>query len=135
MKKLLALGFALFCLSACSGDDSSEPSVNLDQLAKRWYYVSSKIGGQTIPYAGNLSCGKDYMEFLTSNTVKDVDYYDCQEDPDVATGTYTAVETTLTTNINGESITYTIKKLNSKALETETTFNGTTIRYIFTSTP
>ena len=135
MKKLLGLGLALLCLTACSDDDSAKPAVDTAKLTQKWYYVSTKIGGQTIPYDGNEACGKDYMEFLTANVVKDVDVYDCQQDPDVTTGSYTVADKTLTTVLDGETIVYTMKKLDAKNLQLATTFNGATITYVFTSTP
>jgi hypothetical protein len=134
MKKLMSLAFALVCLASCSSDDDA-PSVNLDNLQKRWYNVSTIVGGQTVPYDGNESCGKDYLEFQASGLLREVDVYDCQEDPDTTIGTYTAVESTLTTILDGETITYTISELNASGLRLKTTFNGTEIIYVFTSTP
>ncbi len=137
MKKLLGLGLALLCLTACSNDDEKTPTVNLNQLAKRWFYVSTKVGNQKTPYDGNLPCGKDYLEFQANNVVREGDYYDCQQDPAITTGSYTVEEDTdkLTTTIDGETIVYTITKLNSKEFQAETTFNNLKITYIFTSTP
>lgn len=134
MKKLIGLGLALLCLTACSSDDDSGPSINLNQLTKRWYNVSYVIAGKKVPYDGHLSCGKDYTEFSGANTFKQVDYFDCQVDPAVNNGTYTAVEKTITTVINGATVVYTIKKLNSKELEIEEA-REPKITYIFTSTP
>ena len=74
MKKLFGLGFALLCLTACSDDDSSSPSINLDNLPKKWYNVSYKIAGKTVAYDGHEPCGKDYTEFIGTGTVKEVDY-------------------------------------------------------------
>ncbi|AWH84758.1 hypothetical protein HYN59_06310 [Flavobacterium album] len=136
MKKLFGLAMAVLCLSGCSNDDGpSEPAVNLDHLQQRWFYVSYKLGNQTVDYTGNLPCGKDYIQFLAGNAVKDVDYYDCQEDPDVDEGTYTATTEMLTTTIDGVTNTYTLKKLTNKDLEMEATLNGATVTYIYTSTP
>jgi hypothetical protein len=138
MKKLLGLGFALFCMATVAtscGDDDSAPAVNLDNLQKRWYNVSTKYAGATVAYDGNLPCGKDYTEYSANNVVKEVDVYDCQADPAVDSGTYTASGTILTTVIDGETLVYTIKKLNTGNLEIATTFNGAEIIYVFTSTP
>ncbi|KGO91462.1 lipocalin family protein [Flavobacterium subsaxonicum] len=135
MKKLLlGLGFALFCLVSC-GDDDAAPAVNLENINKKWYAVSYKIAGQTIPYDGNLACGKDYLEFLANGTARDVDYYDCQEDPDILTGVYSAANETLITTIDDETITYTILKLNSGTLEIEDKSVTPNITYVYTSTP
>ena len=133
MKKLLSLGFALALLTSCSDDDSS--SLDLTNLQKRWYNVSSIVNGKTIAYDGNEACGKDYLEFLANNTVREVDVYDCQEDPDVTTGTYSATEKTLTTTIDGETIVYTIKKLNAKDLQIQYVFSNLTVTDVYTSTP
>ncbi len=136
MKKLFGLAFAMLCLAGCSDDDGpSEPAVNLDHLQQKWFYVSYRLGGQTVDYTGNMTCGKDYIQFQANNVVRDVDYYDCQQDPGVDTGTYTATTETLTTTIDGVTDTYTLKKLNAKDLETEATLNGATITYVYTSTP
>ncbi len=134
MKKFLSLASAIICLSACSNDDDT-PAVSLDNLQKRWYNVSTIIGGQTIPYDGNEPCGKDYLEFQAAGVLKEVDVYDCQQDPDVTTGTYTTADKTLTTVLDGETIAYTIKTLNASKMELVTTFNGTQITYVYTTTP
>ncbi|MEL1244854.1 hypothetical protein AAEO56_11320 [Flavobacterium sp. DGU11] len=137
MKKLFGLAIAMLCLAGCSNDDNgpSEPAVNLDHLKQRWFYVSYKLGGQTVDYTGNMPCGKDYIQFLDGNGFRDVDYYDCQEDPAVDNGTYSATTETLTTTVDGTTDTYTLKKLNATSLETEATLNGATITYVYTSTP
>jgi len=134
MKKLLGLGVVLFCLASCSDNDAA-PAVNLDNLQKRWYNVSTIVSGKTVAYDGNLACGKDYLEFSAGNVAKDVDVYDCQKDPAVTTGTYTAADKSLTTLLGGETVVYTIEKLNTKTLQIATTFNGGKIAYVYTSTP
>lgn len=134
MKKLFALSLLIVGLASCS-DDDNKSSVNLDNLQKRWYNVSTIVGGQKIPYDGNPSCGKDYLEFQASNVLREIDWTDCQTDPTTTTGSYSAAEKTLTTVLDGETITYTIKKLSSTSLQLATTFNGTAITYVFTSTP
>jgi hypothetical protein len=137
MKKVLGLGLALLCLTACSDDDTpKKPSVSLDQLTKRWFYAATKIGNASEPHE-NLPCGKDYIEFQTGNAVKEGDYFDCQQDPAIANGTYTVTEDTnvLTTVIDGETEVYKITKLNSKELEAEATINNVKLTFIFTSVP
>lgn len=135
MKKLIGLGLALLCLTACSSDDDSGSPINLNQLTKRWYNVSYVVAGKTVKYDGHQPCGKDYTEFSGGNVVKEVDYFNCQEDPATATGTYTAAEKSLTTVVNGVTNVYTIKKLNSKSLEIEQASGNPKITYIYTSTP
>jgi hypothetical protein len=138
MKKLLSLlALVVLCFTGCSDDDTPKtPSVNTDQLVKRWFYSKTKIGNQTQDYE-NLPCGKDFLEFQAGNAVKRSIYTDCQLDPTVTTGTYSLVEETkkLTTVVNGETVVYTILKLNSKEFEAEATLNNTKITYIFTSVP
>lgn len=133
MKKLLMMAMALGCLSACSDDDSG-PAVDLDNLTQRWYYKSYRLGDQVVPYDEHMPCGKDYIEFLEGTTARDVDYFDCQQDPEISTGTYSATEETLTVNIDTQE-TYTIKKLTSSSLQIQGTLNGATITYNYTSTP
>lgn len=135
MKKLIGLGLALLCLTACSSDDDSGSPINLNQLTKRWYNVSYVIAGKTVAYDGHLPCGKDYTEFIGGSSVKEVDFFNCQEDPITTTGTYTAAEKSLTTVIDGVTSVYTIKKLNSKSLEIEQASGNPKITYIYTSTP
>jgi hypothetical protein len=141
MKKIFRLTLVLFCLAilgACSSDDTKTPSVNTQQLVKRWFYSKTKVGSQgSQPYV-NTACGKDYLEFQTGNALKENIYSaNCQEDPTVTTGMYTLVEDTktLTTVLDGETVTYTILKLNSKEFQAQTTVNNVKITYIFTSTP
>ncbi|WP_294822957.1 membrane lipoprotein lipid attachment site-containing protein [uncultured Flavobacterium sp.] len=135
MKRIFGFAVAALLLAGCSDDDKSDPAVNLDHLQKRWYPVSYKLGNQTTTYPGHMPCGKDYIEFQAGNNVKDVDYYDCQEDADIMLGTYTATDETLSYTIEGVTESFTLKKLNSKRLETQATLNGATITYIYTSTP
>ncbi len=135
MKKIFGFAFAALCLAGCSDDDKADPAVNLEQLQKRWYPVSYKLGNQTTNYPGHMPCGKDYIEFQANNVARDVDYFDCQQDPDTVTGTYNATEESITTNLGGVTETFTLVKLNSSRLETQGTLNGATITYIYTSTP
>ena len=135
MKKIFMLAVALCGLTACSSDDDkAAPAVDLDNLTQRWYYKSYKVGGETVNYEGHESCGKDYIEFLDGGVAKDVDYFDCQQDPAVDTGTYTATEETLTINIDEVEV-YELKKLSASTLQIEGTLNGATITYNYTSTP
>lgn len=133
MKKLIGLGIALLCLTSCSNDDDS-PDINLDQIAKRWYNVSYVVAGKTVPYDGHENCGKDYLEMTAEGVAKEVDIFDCQQEPSTANGTYTTADKTLTITLNGIPKVYTIKKLNSKSLEIEASGNPK-ITYIYTSTP
>lgn len=135
MKKIFILAVVLCGLTACSSDDDkASPAVDLDNLTQRWYYKSYKLGNETIQYEGHMPCGKDYIEFQEGNVARDVDYFDCQQDPAVETGTYTATEETLTINI-GEVEVYELKKLSASTLQIEGTLNGATITYNYTSTP
>jgi hypothetical protein len=135
MKKIFGFAFLALCLASCSDDDKSDPAVNLDHLQKRWYPVSYKLGNQTTNYEGHMPCGKDYIEFQAGNVARDVDYFDCQQDPSTEVGTYTATEENLSYTIDGVTESFTLKKLSSNRLETQATLNGATITYIYTSTP
>ncbi|PZR23648.1 MAG: hypothetical protein DI539_02450 [Flavobacterium psychrophilum] len=137
MKKILGLAIALFCLTACSGDDGpKKDTVSLDQLAKRWYYKATKIGNSSETYQ-HKPCGKDYLEFTLPNITKELHWTDCQQDPEISTGTYTvdADDNEITTVIDNETITYTIKKLNSKEFEAETSIANAKVTFVFTSVP
>lgn len=138
MKKIFGLALLCLTLTACSDDDiPKKATVSLDQLNKKWYYVATWVNGQKTDYDGHLPCGKDYLEFLNGDTVKNVDWTNCQQDPTTLTGTYTvdAENNKIITIVNGETITYTITKLNSKELEVESTYNGLKIGSVFTSIP
>src|SRR5688500_4151933 len=135
MKKLFMLAVVLCSLAACSSDDdNAAPAVDLDNLTQRWYYKSYKLGNETVNYEGHMPCGKDYIEFQEGNVARDVDYFDCQQDPEVSTGTYSATEENLVINIDGTE-SYTLKKLSASTLQIEATLNGATITYNYTSTP
>lgn len=136
----MGLALALLCLTACSSDDNktADSPISYDQIVKRWYYVATKVGNQVTPYEGNMPCGKDYLEFQTSNALREADYFDCQQDPEITIGSYSVTQSTntLTTTFAGENPTvYKVIKLNSKELEADTTINNVTIRFIFTSVP
>lgn len=140
MKKLLGLAIILFCLTACSSDDdkSKTPTVNTEQLLKRWFYSATKTGTQKPQPYTHQACGKDFLEFQANNVARKSIYSaDCQQDPTVTLGSYTLVQENnqFTTIIGTETISYTITKLNSKELELEATFNNVKLTYIFTSVP
>ncbi|WP_116789763.1 hypothetical protein [Flavobacterium psychrotrophum] len=134
MKKLLAIAILLAGLVSCSDDDNKE-DINFDNLQKRWYYVSSIVGGRTTPYVGNETCGKDYLEFQAAGVLRFVDVYDCQADPRVTLGTYTTVDKNITTILNGVTMTYTVIKLNNKDMRIDAVANGTKITYVYTTAP
>lgn len=136
MKKILGVVLALLCLTACSSDDAPKSSVSLDQLAKRWYYKATKIGNSSSDYV-HKTCGKDYIELQLPNVAKELHWIDCQQDPETVTGTYTvnAESNQFTTVFDTETVTYTIKKLNSKELEAETSIANAKVTFVFTSVP
>lgn len=137
MKKIFGLLLTLACLTGCSSDDNAKKdTVSLDQLAKRWYYKATKIGNSSSDYV-HQPCGKDYLEFVAPNTLKELHWTDCQQDPETETGTYTVNADTnqLTTTLGTETVTYTIKKLNSKELEAETSIANAKVTFVFTSVP
>lgn len=114
MKKILAFGAFALLLTACSDDDG--PSINYNNLYKKWYNVGFKVNGNTIPYDDHEVCGKDYIEFSES-TVSFVDVYGC--DGGVQAGSDVLPYTRNGRNITADGETVKIKKLTSTALEIE----------------
>lgn len=82
MKKIFSLVLGLVFLASCSSDDSND-SVDASKLTnKKWFPVSTKVFGMTIPYEhDNLQCGKDYNMFQDAGVFKTVYWNsDCTED-------------------------------------------------------
>lgn len=78
MKKFLTLVLGLIMITACSSDDKGSSTVDGAKITKKWYFSTTKIGGQTIPYTDHEDCGKDYVEFLSSGVFREVDVMDCE---------------------------------------------------------
>lgn len=75
MKKYISFLIFLVFVSCSKDSESSEPTIY-----RKWYFIESVIDGVTIPYEGNESCGKDYIEFYQQNHVRMVDIDDCDKD-------------------------------------------------------
>jgi hypothetical protein len=76
MKKVFALGLGILMLASCSKDDEAS-AIDASKLPKKWYFSTTRVLGQTIPYDDHEECGKDYLEFLSSGILKSVDIWDC----------------------------------------------------------
>jgi hypothetical protein len=141
MKKFLGLGLLAIAFASCSDDDG--PNVDMNQLAKKWYFSSYSVAGQTFPDEDNEPCGKDNIEFA-AGTYTAIDVYDCVDGApvsDVITGTYTVDGHIVTLNIFGESSTATVTELTATSLKVsyQDDFNddgnSVTIIETYTSTP
>ncbi len=114
MKKIFTLGLGLLMLASCSSDDDN--SIDAAKLTdKKWYYGTTKVLGQTIPYDDHEECGKDYIEFLSTGTLRNVDIWDCEED--VFSIPYTLKGNKVTVSAFGETMTVTIRKVTNTVLE------------------
>lgn len=113
--KFLSLVAVAALMASCSGDDDN--SVKSADLVGKWYPVSYKYGGATIPYEDHEECGKDYTEFLADGVLNDVDIYNCDAYTD--TGAWVLKGNKLTISFDGESGTATIKKLTGSTMQIE----------------
>jgi len=114
-KAILLAGLVAVALTSCSKDDDS---IDKSKLLKKWYYVSYKYAGQTIPYDDNEVCGKDYFEFMADGVGSEVDVYGC--DPyqaDTMPATWSVSGNKLTINEEGDVLEGTITKLTTTTLE------------------
>ena len=123
MKKIITL-FVLVAMSLsfsyCSDDDNDSTPVTEANIAKKWYYVSYEVNGQTIPYE-NSECARDYIKFISGGTFEEYLVMSC--DPLVAetvNGTWSLSGNTITLTFEGDAPTSaTISSL------TETTMQAT----------
>ena len=142
LKKLKIVLFSVLALGlttvSCGDDDSS--SATGGNLEGKWIYAKEGMAaqGQEIledheHYAG---CNKDYLEFLSNGTAKDVSYYGSDCSQDVYESTYEKNGNTLTVTEDGQTVTVTIEKLTGSELRISTSENlgGTTVKYISTFT-
>jgi hypothetical protein len=139
----LALGAIALTLGACSSDDDG-PTIDYAQLTQKWYYVSEKVGGETIPYDDHEACGKDYLEFKEDGTVIDADVWDCDAGTpmtDTQTMSYERDGKNLSISAFGFTQTGKIKKLTSTSMELSAVYDydddgdEETVVSVFTSTP
>lgn len=89
-------------------------------LQGKWYFVSTSINGETELYDDHEPCGKDYLEFLPNNVIKQVDVWDCDGNNPVSSeyeATYTTSGNKITLGVEGQSNTVTVQKLTNSELE------------------
>lgn len=109
-------------MASCSGDDDN--SVKSADLVGKWYPVSYKYSGVTIPYGDHEDCGKDYTEFLANGILNDVDVYQCEAQSDA--GSWSLDGNKITVIFDGDAETAKITKLSGTTLQIEFTedFDG-----------
>lgn len=103
----------MIALSSCS--DGNENSSNIT-ISGKWYQRESVIDGVVFPYDDNEVCGKDYLQFYGSNSVKSVDVFDCTLETDWS-GNYSINGNLLTITVNGQSADFEINSLTKSYLE------------------
>lgn len=116
MKKFFTLGLGILMLASCSSDDSGS-SIDASKLTnKKWYAVSFKVLGQTIPVETDYpQCGREYIMFKTGGVFAS-NYFtvDCQEFID--NGSWVLDGKTIATNQDGSITNAKINKLTSTEL-------------------
>ena len=115
MKRIFGLAIAGLMLASCSNDDDNN-KVNMKQLERKWYHVSTTVLGVTEPYDDHEPCGRDYIEFK-SGTITSVDVYDCDGATPLTesfTSTYTVSGNTII--VSGDDPAE-VTKLNKDTLE------------------
>lgn len=70
MKKLFTLIAISTLFFAC--EDEKE----VDVLIGKWFPETILINGDSIPYSGNPSCGKDYLQLNEFNSFEIVNFYE-----------------------------------------------------------
>lgn len=143
--KFLALGLAGLFMASCSSDDDNSNNVNMSLLTtKKWYYVSDRVNGETIPYDDHETCGKDYVEFITTGTVSHVDVWNCNgntPETETISGTYNVTSKNIVINMAGFTLGANVKRLTSETLVLESQYDydedGTpeTVTQTYTSQP
>jgi hypothetical protein len=140
--KLLALTLLAAMFASCSSDDGE--SIDYNQLNKKWYHVSEKIGGQTFPYDDHEPCGKDYIEFMSSGMGRFVDVWDCNGSTAVIEQdefSWTRSGKTIIVSIMGYTENATITKLTANTLQVKVMYDwdddgvDDTVIETYTSTP
>jgi hypothetical protein len=115
MKKNFTLVLGLVLLASCSGD-GNESTIDKSKLIKKWYFSDAKIAGEVIPIGDHEECGKDYIEFIASGVLNDVDVWDCEIYEDE--GSWTLAGNKLTISFPEEGAQEaTVSKLTDTALE------------------
>ncbi len=122
MKSIQKIIVACLAVAAFScGNDDDNNAIDASLLVKKWYYVSEKVAGQTIPYDDHEPCGRDYSEFLSNGTMNDVDVFNCEIFTDAYS--YAVNGNQLTVSAFGFTETVTITKLTATALEVQSSYD------------
>ena len=146
MKKIKVLLTALvvtaITATSCSSDDSAGTPASIEA---KWTPIKTvtKLGSsnQTVNYTGNeADCDKDYVQFVTGGTLKDVIYFKnasdvCTEDVSTEPATWNKSADLLTINGGGYEGTFDIIKLTNADLiiTEESTLGGvdSSVTYYF----
>lgn len=109
-KKALVFCSAIFF--SCSNDNDNN---NNSPLRGKWYPRETLANGTSHPYEDHENCGKDYIQFYGSNSIKSVDVFDCESYTDWV-GNYTQQENQLTISVQGTTRTFEILSLTETTL-------------------
>ena len=121
MKKAFVMLSALAMLAACSDDDDSP---DYGKLTRKWYNVSERVGGETIPYDDHEVCGKDYLEFFDNGTGRFVDVFACEPTAsDEMEFSWTRSGNKITVSGMGITQQVTIHKLSATTLEIKSRYD------------
>lgn len=96
MKKIIVALFLGLSFISCSDDDKKD-----DVLIGKWFPEAVIINGESKPYEGNASCGKDYLQLNEFNSFEIVDFFDADVAPCSSQsfyGSYTTVNNELKFN-------------------------------------
>ena len=126
MKKIIVLFVAIattgFTLTSCSKDDDG--GINQANLIGKWEYSKEGevIDGQEllIDYDHSPGCAKDYNEFLSNGTLRDVGYYSNGVNPcveDIFNSTWSVSGNNIITTVLGVTYTAEVVTLNATTLK------------------
>lgn len=113
MKKIILI-LIVIILSSCSKSKNDEIAT-LYPITGKWYYKETVVNGTNFPYTDHEICGKDYIEFYGTNSIKSIDVFNCIEDLNWI-GTYSKNGNTLIIYNGAESVTTEILELTTNSL-------------------
>jgi hypothetical protein len=118
MKKIIYLAIAFISLNAitsCSKDDENQAS-----FEGKWEYLKEGVatGGQEVlvDYVHETGCTRDYS-IITATAIADYEYFGNTCNEDITITNYTRSGNTISTTVEGQTFTATIKTLNSSTLK------------------